>query len=138
MSVLCEQEPVEAGDPNGKGQRGEIENVGEQILQRIEDEVFVALGDVAEELVGGPIVFVLPDEIGKGDEKGDGGAGPNPGAEQHFALRGNQQADDEGEAEEGHSVFALQREAGEEAEENPQLGAFSGEYARGDPCAGGP
>src|SRR5258707_15198075 len=35
-------------------------------------------------------------------------------------------------------MLALQREAGEEAEEEPELGAFAGEDARGEPGAGGP
>src|SRR5258707_14275944 len=35
-------------------------------------------------------------------------------------------------------MFALQRETREDAEEKPELGAVSGQDARGDPGAGGP
>jgi len=104
-----------------------------EILRQRENDIAAFGADVVHQFDKGPVIVNVPEQVGEENQECGEAAEPDPGIEEDAALRSEQKADDDAEAEDGDGVFFLQAEAGDYAEPQPiargifSSGTFDGE-----------
>src|SRR5262249_5179983 len=85
-----------------------------------ERDVFVAVCNVAQYLVGGPVMPRLPENVGQCDGKCDQHSKPDPFVSEMAALRGQQQRNENSDAKENGRMFVFNAQSEQHAEPNPK------------------
>ena len=75
------------------------------------------------------VIVDVPKQVGQENQEGGKAAEPDPGIEQDAALRGQEKADDNAEAEDSDGILFFHAEAGDDADPEPVawVGTFDGE-----------
>ena len=76
--------------------------------------------DVAQQLISGPAVAHLPENVWQRDGKRDHAAEPNPFLCKMAVLRCEQKRNEDAATEESHRMFILETEPGKHAEPQPE------------------
>jgi hypothetical protein len=110
--------------PEPQRERGRIhnQNLLRDKLRRREHNVLAAVRDVAQQLVRGPAVPHLPENVRQGDGERDRAAEQNPFLCKMSALGCEEQRNENAAAEECHRMLVLETEPGEHTEPEPESG----------------
>src|SRR5207244_6497812 len=89
-------------------------------LYRAECDVFVAVGDVVQQLVSGPVMPCLPKNVRQRDCKGDQASEPDPFSCEMTALRREQERNENTNCEKCSGMFVFEAESQQRTEPRPK------------------
>ena len=108
-----------AGDPKQSVDRTHVDELREEEAERAEGDVLVVDLTVVQELVSGPVVVDLPEEVRQGDGKQQTDAHPSPARSEYPAFGREQKTQCDRYEEDGHGGFVEQADARGEPEDWP-------------------
>jgi hypothetical protein len=120
LSLWIAQKPDEARDPDQRGKRVQIAQLGTEEWERGKFDVLVVKLTVAQELKRGPVIVDLPNQVRQRDKDKQRNAGRGPFAGQQAARGSDQQRGEQAEEEEGQRRLIKQTKPAGEAEPKPE------------------
>ena len=118
-----EGEPSQPANPKRSGKDKQNLNLFQDERQGRKLDVFIRVGNGAEELVGGKLIGHLPQEVGHGDKQEEDDAGGASLGEKDAALRAEQEPDQQrGEKEDG-GMLVFNSQARQNTKVEPSSGS---------------